>query len=338
MRNVPHAAEGDTEQVNFLIVVAEADWVGLYDRIQVFRSTQGSSGPFEELTGGAWEPPRLPKTGGDVPASPVAGALVAIVGKTLELEVMEQPITITFTGSNPLTHTQAATQITSQSLGRVVSYVDASGQLVIESLYPGLISSLVVLPSDGAVILGLPMTEPDNTAHGRDPRIPLVPGTERYNFRDPFGSREYFYRTRLLMESTGVSSDSSISFSADDDVGVAAPSTIVGYVDLVELTGRSSRNVQVSVHNDFSGGLVDSRLVVGSTLTGLTDESGHAEFTLVRGQRLTVSIQGTSLARSITVPTDPAVARFSLFDPSIGEVDVFRAAVPEIITAERRTL
>jgi hypothetical protein len=338
LRPIPHAAEGDIERIRFSIVLEDANWVGLYDRIQVFRSVTGASGPFDELTATSWTRPRLPKDGGDLPASPVTGALVAIVGKTLDVIINGQTTSITFTGSDPLTLSQVATQIMAQSLSRLASYVDAGGGLVIEDLYPGLLSTLVIPPSDGATILGLPSTEPDNTAQGKDPRPALVTGVETYPFEDPYGSRKYFYRTRLINQTSGEASDSSISFSADDDIGVGPSNTIIGYVDLAELTGVAARNMQVSVHNDFSGDLVGGKLVVGASETKLTDESGRAEFVLVRGQRLTVSVQNTSLARSITVPTDPALALFSLFDPTIGEVDVFRAAVPNVVTAERRTL
>jgi hypothetical protein len=338
LRNVPHADEGATEVVNFTIIVDEADWVGRFDQLQVFRSIEGPSGPFEELTGASWASPRLPQDGGDEPTSPVTGPLVVIVGKVLEVVSFGQSVFTTFTGSDPLTYTQVATQIEAQSFGRLLSYVDALGKLVIESTYPGLASLISIPESDAAVILGLPTIEPDNTAQGHDPRLPLMAGITSYAFRDPLGSRDYEYRTRLLNSMTAEASDFSISFSANDAIGVGLDNTIVGYVLLAELTGKSQRNNQVSIFNDFDGSTVNGMVITGATITVLTDESGRAEFTLVRGQKVTVSIQGTTLVRSITVPSDPALSTFNLFDPSIGEVDVFRAAVPNIITAERRTL
>lgn len=335
LRNTPHAAEGDTERIAFGIIVDDADWVGLFDRIQIFRSVDGASGPFEELTSANWDTPRLPKDAGDIPDSPVTGPNVNIVGNELLLTVFEQPLSITFTGSDPLTHTQVAAQIVAQSLGRLTSYVDVDGRVVIDAVYPGLASRITILESDGATALGLPTLD---TATGKDPRIQLVAGTTSYAFVDPFGSRDYHYRTRFINSSTGETSDYSISFSSSDSVGVGVSNTIIGYVELIELSGKATENAEVHVFNEFDGTQVDGKLITGGAVVKLTDESGQAEFVLTRGQRLTVSVQGTTLIRTITVPSDPALSRFNLFDAAIGAVDVFRVSVPEIITAERRTL
>lgn len=338
LRTAPALGEGDIEVLNFSVVVQDADWVGQFDQLQVYRSTQGSSGPFEELTAESWASPRLPATGGPIPGTPVTGPLVNIVGNELLLEANQQLITVTFTGSDPLTYAQVASQITVQSGGRLYSYVDATGQIVIEVTYPGTRSRLELLPSDGAVLLGLDTVEPGNSSQGRDPRPSLVQGQTTYEVEDGFGSREYFYRTRFINSSSGETSDFSISFSGKGDVGVGVDNTIIGYVELADVDGRSMPNVEVRVYSDFDGKIVGGKLIAGVGSVGKTDEHGRVEFLLVRGKRLTVSVQGTGLARTITVPTDASLSMFDLFDPTIGDIDVFRAAVPNIITAERRTL
>jgi hypothetical protein len=235
----------------------------------------------------------------------VTGASTNVVGTELVLSVLDQPVTITFTGSDPLTYAQVAAQIEAQSSGRLNSYVDIQGRIVIEALYPGLISTLTVLPSDAAILLGLSTTGPGSTATGKEPRIALVAGTAQYSFRDPFGSRDFHYRTRLLNSSTSEAGDFSISFSSNDRVGVELSSTVVGYVELSEATGKPAIAYAVQVYNEFDGTQVDGKLVVGGTLLKNTDESGRAEFTLVRGQRLTVSVQGTLLRVIETCEAQP---------------------------------
>lgn len=328
----------DTQEVDINLVVGDEDWVGYFNRLQVFRSTSGESGPFEEITSDVWSPPRIPKSGGDQPSSPVTGQLVNIVGKELSLVVGLDPLTVTFTGSDPLTYAQVASQITAQSSARLVSYVDSSGIVVLEGVYPGLDSRLSVLESEAAIILGLPFEGPDSTATGKDPRLALVPGQSSYSLRDTFGSRDYFYRSRFLNAVTGGQSEASVSHSPKNAVGLAVSSIIIGYADLVDVAGKAIEGAEVSLHNEYSGALIAGKLVTGRTTVEYTDESGHVEFHVVRGQRVTVSVQGTNIVRTITVPTDPAVDTFSLFDPAIADDDVFKVAVPELITAERRTL
>lgn len=332
------AGDGDIEQVNISLVVKGEDWVGLFNRLQVFRSTQGIDGPFEELTDAAWTSPRIPKDGGDPPSPAVTGPLVNIVGEQLDLFVNDTTLSIEFTGSDPLTYTQVAAQIMSQSSLQLASYVDSDGDLVIEAVYPGLTSQLTVLETDAAAALGLPTIEPDSVAQGRDPWLSLVTGKEIYELVDPFGSREYFYRSRFLNTVTGAHSDYTLSSSPADEVPLAPDHIAMGVLDLVDASGRALRNAEVHLAAEFQSPLIDGKLVAGMGVAKYTDESGHVEFQLVRGQKLTVSVQGTSLVRTITVPTDPTVSIFNLFDPGIADADLFKVSVPEIITAERRTL
>src|SRR5690606_7678552 len=63
----------------------EADWSGIFNRLQFFRSKMGPSGPFEEITAETWTPPRIPVDGGDEPDAPVTGAYVNTVGLDLDL-------------------------------------------------------------------------------------------------------------------------------------------------------------------------------------------------------------------------------------------------------------
>lgn len=326
--------DDEAEQVDITVSVKDEDWIGRFDRLGVYRSTTGPSGPFEEITADNWLPPRVPASALDAPSSPVTGALVNIVGTELKLVIFGEPFTVVFTGSDPLTFSQAAGQIVAQGGGLLKSYVDTNGQLVIEALFPGISSTLTVLASDGATLLSLPLT----TSYGRDPRPVLTPGQILYSLRDGSGQRDYHYRTRFHSSTTGGQSEPSASSSPKNAVGVSVSNVIVGYLDLVQQDGRALEGAEVHLFNEAVGPLVDGRLVTGQSRVKYTDEAGHIEFQVVRGQKLTLSVQGTTHVRTFTVPTDPTISRFSFFDPSIADEDVFRVSVPEIISAERRTL
>jgi hypothetical protein len=96
--------------------------------------------------------------------------------------------------------------------------------------------------------------------------------------------------------------------------------------------------VQVRVFNRAGLFEKSGALVSGNQLTALTDASGVASFSLVRGMTVEVAIDGTSLVRQITVPEDPAEGVFNLLDPAIGPDDYFRVKHPDIQYAYKRTL
>lgn len=328
----------DIQLIAVNIVTRNEDWLGRFDRLMIFRSTQGVGGPFEELTAAGWLPPRLPKSGGDEPSSPVTGPLVNIVDTELVLLVGKVQISITFTGVDPLTYTQVASQITDQGLSLCRGYVDAAGELVVETFYPGLVSSLEIVSSEAAILLGLPTLAPDNVAYGRDPRLALVADKTRYSLYDFFGSRAYSYRTQFIDTLTGAVSEPSLSQEAVRGLGLPTNDLILGYLQLVSGSGDAFAGAEVRVFFDVDATLVVGTAIASSSSIRKTDENGRAEFQLVRGHRITVSVPGTAIFRSIRVPTDPALTSFNLLDPTIAGDDVFKAVVPSIITAERRTL
>jgi hypothetical protein len=338
--NPQQAEEEITTELNRLqIIVEEEDWFGLFDRMQVFRSVAGPDGPFEELTAADWKPARLPKSGGDQPASAVTGANVNIVGDDIDFIVnRDVDLTVSFTGSNPITIANAASQITSKSFGMLSAYVDEDGNLVVETTSVGSSSSLEVIGGDAAPELKLPTTQPDSLAYGKDPRVALVQGIGTYEFIDQFGSRDYWYKTRYINKSTGATSDFSFSFSSNSGVEVSASSLIVGVAELVGVDGKPMRNAEVRVYSDFNGTLVEGKLLAAQSLIKLTDKRGRVEFKLLRGQKITASIAGTPLVRTFIVPTDTALSTFNLFDPTIADDDVFVVNVPVLVSAEKRTL
>lgn len=332
--------EPSSEIVQLQILVKREDYEGLFDQIEVWRSRSSINGPYEELTAETWKSARIPKLAGDMVSSPPAGASVVIVGLTLELRVDEdQDIVITFTGTDPLTYADAASQITAQGLTKVRSYVDEDGLLVVETTYPGTGAVLRIVGGDAAPLLGLPTDEPGSLAYGRDPRIAIKPDVEQYLFTDIRGSDAYYYKTRFRNKLSDGVSEFSQPFSLGQALGVSSANIACGQLDLVGLDGRPMANVEVSVHNLYRYDLVENKLVSAQQQNRATDVNGHVEFTLVRGTKVTVAISGTDIVRDITVPTDQDVKIFNLLDPEVAaEDDVFKVQVPNYVYASRRSL
>lgn len=324
------------EVLGLEIAVLPEDWFG-YDLLEVWRSTLGQAGPYEELTAPTSMEARNPAGAGDPPLSPVTGALVNIVGKQLEVWLGESTdLLIVFTGSNPLTLTQVAQQVNAQGMGLVRAYVDAIGRFVLHTTQVGTAAQLKVAEGDAAALLGL---NTEDTFFGRDARIPLQINQQVYHLTDYFGSRDYFYKTRFRQFSTGATSSMSIAFTADTVVGLPAESMVIGRLELVDLNGKPLADCEVRVGNGFKGQVIGGRVVAGTTDVKRTDKNGRVEFLLVRGQQVTVAIVGTSLVKDVIPPTDPAVTIFNLLDPALGpQQDYFRVRVPEMAVADRRNL
>jgi hypothetical protein len=329
-------AESTREVIKLDILVTEQRIFDSFDRIEVWRSIDGQGGPYEPLTASSLLPARKPLMAGDPPSPAVTGPSVVIVGESLAVVVDQlYEVEIVFTGSDPLTYGQVAQQIIDQGQARVVAYVSSLGELVIQSTSAGTSASLKLIPTDGSAKLGLFDETP---AYGRDARPNLISGTYRYAFEDQLGSALFFYKIRFINSATGGVSEFSLPHGVGTRIGVSSNRLICGIANLIHGDGRPMINQPVHLHAEFNGSLVDGKLMVGTDVAKLTDEDGHVEFMLVRGQKFSVSFPGTSLFRTITVPTDETKDTFNLLDPELADDDVFKVASPEIIVAERRSL
>lgn len=352
----PLVVESDSgpsvELVQLQVTATRDDHEGLFDRIQVWRSTLGAAGPYAELTAQSWRPARVPESAEDESPSPPVGSSVIIVGETLVFRVNEDDedeLTVTFTGTDPLTFAECATQVTAAGAndGRVRAYVADDGTFVVESLQSGSAATLRVMESDGAALLGLPVSDPDNIegspadsfSTGKEARIQLSVNVEQYTFTDYRGSDAFYYKTRFINTLTGGTSEFSQSFGVGTAPGISTSSLVCGQLTLAGLSGSPARNVEVTVYNGFQGELVEGHYVAESQQSKLTDDNGRVEFLLVRGLRCTVAIGNTNIVRDIVVPEDASINVFELLgsDVSSGE-DIFKVQVPDIITAERRSL
>ena len=326
-----------SEVIQLEILVKDSDYVGFFNSLEIWRSLGIAAGPYEELTADSWGPALMPKDALDKPASPVTGPSFVLVGETLELRVNEKDdILVVFSGTDPLTLSDIAAQITSQGQMKVSAYVDVVGGLVLSTLDAGTGAVLELTGGSAAPLLGLPDTSP--AYYGHDARLTLVEGINSYQFSDLRGSSAYFYKTRFRNKLTGAVSEFSQAFGATAALGVTAPNLACGELRLVQLDGKVLRNQEVRVHSQFNGTIVEGMHLAGGDVIKLTDDDGYVSFTLVRGQRVAVAIIGTNLVRDILVPTDPTIQVFNLLDPNIASEDVFKVSVPDLIYAEQRTL
>lgn len=333
----PVILTGQRFELDFAILPTQ--WQGAFDRLEVWRSTSTQYGPYTPLHGPVWAPASLPKGFAGTPSG--SGPSVSIVGLDLELLIGgpngSTPISITFTGTNPLTYAQAATQIVAGASGLLSSF--ASGAtLVVHTVSVGEAVFLEVTGGQAAPLLGLATTFPDNLVFGQDARIVLTFGQEQYKFVDANGSPTYWYKTRFYNSFNQLTSDFSLPFQGPQAPGLPPADLVLCYVDLVDLNGNPFANQEVLLYSRFEGVQVGTQTVTGGSQKLLTDVAGHAQALLPRGLSVTCSIPGTSLARDFVVPADPAVQSISMFDPTVSHDDLFTVQHPVIPYAVKRTL
>lgn len=324
------------EVVALQIFLSSADFAGLYDSLEVWRSELGESGPYQELTAADAKAAEIPKSSAD--PSLLAGPTVPLAGKMLLLRVDEvKDVAILF--SSDMNYSAAAAQVWTQGLNCVTAFVSVAGEFVVASSEFGSLARLRILGGDAAPLLRLPLQEPDSLARGRDVRLALSDTQLQYSFVDWFGSRAYHYKTRFRNASTGVTSDYSQAFSKGPTLATQPSHLAIGELTILQPSGQPLVNQEVRLSFNAVRVNQSGQFLSGNDLIQSTDAAGHVEFTLFRGIDLSVSVPGTSLFRNIRVPTDPAVERFDLLSADVGiDDDNFKVAVPNLVAADRRTL
>lgn len=335
-----HPVTVTNERVQLDLFIEASAWEGTFDSLEIQRSRSGGLGPYEPLHADTWESAVLPWGNTDSPPVPAqAGRSVVLVGKSIQFLLDEvTKVSVTFTGTDPLTLGQAAAQIQAQSEGELLSFVSA-GVLIVQTEEAGVKASLRCTGGDAAPLLGLPAQGPFSLAFGQDARIALVHGKTQYGFADPYGSSSAYYRARFFNSVTRVASEWSASFQSSSPAGLPSSDLCLGYVLLVDMAGSPLLNQEVLIHRESAGLLAGAggMLVAGGDLKLLTDGNGRAEQLLVRGTSITVAIGGTNIVRDIVVPTDPTVTSFNML-ATPAKNDVFTVQVPAPTYAVRRTL
>lgn len=309
-------------------LLLDADWRGKYDRVQVYRSRLSESGPFSPLYGPSLLPALLTSTG----VRPTG----SVVDKELLLSVDGTEVRVVFplgtTG-----YTSVATAIAAASY-LLRARVDDEGRLEIRTASLGKESVLAVLGGDAAALLQLPSTEPASVAFGADPWPLLVEGNRYVAFEDVNGDDSYFYQFRYYSPSLSLLSSPKRVYP--NSTALAPERCVLGFVEVLRGDGVPWKNCEVLVRTHPTTTLLEGALVSGAPGEGrfLTDERGRVTIQFVRGVTIEVVISGTTIARTLVVPTDPEVSLFNLLDPQLGKDDLFNVQVPNLRAATRRSL
>jgi hypothetical protein len=329
------------QETSLVILANDEAFSGAYNELEVWRSPAPGQ-PFKEITGEAWTAARVPADGEDEPPIVVAGPLIDVVGQRLSVIARNGDLSqldFDFVGAGAALLKDIAIQITSQSGGRLKSYVDTNQKLVLETTVAGASSYLQVLSTTAAVFLGLPTELPESEAFGKERRIPLQPGVSQYTFVDQAGSPTSSYKTRFRNSVSGVTSEFSLPFTGVQAIGLNPTRLITGFLSLVGNDGKPLAFTEVSIRSNFRGQLVDGKLIAGGDLVDSTNSEGYVEFVLVRGQPYTLGIAGTNIVKDFTAPTDSSLSTFPLLDPAYGTADdYFKVRVPNIPTLARGSI
>jgi hypothetical protein len=212
-----------------------------FDFVRVFRSTQGPSGPFVEITAAA---PRAATLTGTI-AGPFN-----VSGMALMLRANRGPTqTVTLIGENPLSAASIAGLVTAQVAGVVSS--DDGGRIVITTTGVGTDEIIEVLGTcDLLPLLGFNIGQFDI---GEAARIPIVESVTEYVFEDVAGSDSDYYVIDFINSSTSVTSERS-----DPVKGLTAQTAPKQQADTrsprgLTLTRKSSHVFRESFFTDSDG-------------------------------------------------------------------------------------
>lgn len=302
------------------------DALASFDTMRVQRS-EADTGPWTELTADGPQAAVLPGTE-DSPFS--------VSAKTMQLQVDSGNIhDIVFTGVNPLTVDQVADQINAVEAG-VAS--DLAGKLNLESTLTGTQSKLY-LPGGGA-LADLGFTAADRDI-GEEDYITLVAGESSYNFYDRDGNgtgdQTFFYQVAFYSKATGLTSEWSKPFEAEPGTVITAGNLSIGSIDLVDAQGVSQPDHRITFYPLQEPLEVEGFHValMRAPVTVVTNNSGHAEVTLVRGLRVKMVIEGTAYVREFAVPDETS---FNVLELAATAPDPFNPILPDYPFAIRRTL
>ena len=298
--------------------------MSLFDKIQVWRSEDGESGTYFEITGAS------------AAAATILGTETSsftLNGLTLKLKVDEgSEQTITFVSADPINVDDVVTFINDNLTGATAT--EDSGAVRLSSDTTGTSSTLEITGGTALTELGFVQDDKDN---GEDARITLSAGVETYYFDDQSGDPEFYYKVRYYNSSTDAVSD--FGAASKGDVGSVLPSSdlIKAIVRLTGMDGKPVTDRKVVFFNKYVPPLVISEyLMADREITIITDQVGYAETMLVKGSEVVVTIAGTSIVRHITVPSSGT--EFSVNDAIAAADDLFQIQVPDIPAAVRRTL
>ena len=296
-----------------------------FDVIQIRRSTTGSGGPFSLITAVTPASATL--------LAPTAGNYT-VVGKTLSLLIDSDPkLDVVFTGTDPLTSEQVADQINTAA-AKTIAADDGLGALKLTSTLTGTASKVEIDVGTAEADFG--WVDGDRNS-GKDAHISLIAGQTLYSYTDNDGDNAFFYTSQFLNTTTGLVSTESAPFLGAPGPILQVTDLSIAKIDLVDASGVAVPGQKItfySVHDPLQvGGF--SVALQRAPITIETDNLGHAEVSLVRGLKVKVVFEGTSIIREITVP---AATEFDLLTALGSSPDPFDIEIIPFPAAPRRSV
>lgn len=294
-----------------------------FDSIQVQRSEGGT--PYadaEHITA-------------DSPVAPVLTGTVegpfTVQGKDLKLKVnggAEQ--SVTFTAVDPVSVSNVISEISGAITGLTAS--SDGGKLQLTGNSTGTAGTLEITGGTAVTDLGFTVGDRDN---GEDQHIILQAGVDEYQYDDGSGSASYWYRTRFYNTIAATYSSWSDWVQGTTGSAIDASLLIVGKIKLADIDGTVMVGKKITISNVWSPLTADGYFISGKVRQIETDGTGSAELTLIKGSRVDVIIDGTSLVRRILVPDTGT--EFDLMEPSLVLDDPFQIHEPDLPSAIRRS-
>jgi len=296
----------------------------LFDRVEVQRSVLGSPLYSDALS--------ITKI--TAAAAALLGRIVqpytGLSGTQLKLKLNQgTEITIPFTTSDPISIQTVIDAVNRAVPGLVASY-DGSGCLSLVTVQKGTKASVEITDGTANTPLGFATGE---NASGEDEHIQLMRGVATYSYEDRFGLATNYYRTRYINSLSGNFSDWSDWIPGISGSGVQSANLILGTIKLAGIDGAALVGAKVTVVNVYSPIIQDGYFIAGRSKTVSTDGVGQAQVTLIRGSTIDVIVEGTTVIRRITVPSEGD--SFDLLDASLQTDDAFGIQVPDLPAAPR---
>jgi hypothetical protein len=287
-----------------------------YTKIEIFCSTDlGNS--YSEITSASAQAASLTST--------AASTTFRMGGKLLKI-ALDSGATLSISFS-PLvqywTPAQVASRINEVASGRA----SVSGSsVVLTSSTTGRTSNVSIVYND-ASDLGWATGD---SATGTDARISLVGGTFYYSYVDNAGQSLNKYKWRYS-NGTTLNSDYSEPVNGDVSSLISAGSLSLATATFVDVQGVPVQRSIIVAPADGTPQSIGG-MAVGdvSTKVFTSDANGFLAVSLVRGAKLRVAIEGTTLVRDITVPS---VATFDLLTALTDVADAFTIqTTPPLLT------
>lgn len=299
--------------------------------LDVWRSSK--EGEWSPLNSNTHTPAILPDSTEVKPTDSTLGTTFVQEGMTLSLKVNSTQYDIVFSTSDNVAN--LLPEIVNQTQGAVGYFMMEGKSYIYTSRTVGEYARLEVLDSgesDASILFGW---SPGLVTRGREPRPQLNLNTTRYVVRDLEYGSNIWYKWRLISSDGTTVTSFSLPFQEVQAQPDIVSERVLAYVNVVDLRGNPDPYREFffsaeGIHN------IKGYIITDNKFSKKTDAFGHLEVYLLRGAVVRFQIAGQELSRQITVPTDPDITSFSLFDPAYSSDDSFAVQKRDIEWAPRR--